>query len=267
MKYILVFAAVFLFCTGSMALDIPPHCPQTLDDEESSIALAKIWFGKGTRFVDSEEYGEAVDAFLCSLRMVEHQSTMFNAARAALLAEKYSVAAELADIIIANAEDKKAKAKGKRILAEARSNMAKPSGPESEVEEYVESPEIDPEEETHESEVIPEEQVVREKPAPLRVAGIATTVTGAATLVVRGVLQGLAGSAQKTTGETRSYDDYVSARDSIKGYQTGATASFIAGGVLLGAGIAMIAVERKRGEQLKVSITPTLRGISLGGTF
>ena len=101
----------------------------------------------------------------------------------------------------------------------------------------------------------------------MRTAGVISVVAGGAGLVVGGVFQGLAGSSEKTTGDTDDYSEYVEARDNIQKYQTGATVTFIAGGVLLGAGIVMILVDGRRDERVDVSIAPGPNGLVLGGTF
>lgn len=243
---------------------MPANCPQKPVDEESTVALASTWFEKGTNHVEDKEYSEAVEAFSCSLRMVEHQATMFNAARAALLAKQYDVTIEIAEMIAAVAKDAETKTEAADLIEEARAAIPAPE-PEPEPEHVVE-PEPEPVP-TLKPKDAQAEPPAGEGPSALRTTGIISVVVGGAGLVAGGVFQGLAGASKKTTGDTDDYSEYVEARDNIQKYQTGATVSFVAGGVLLGAGIVMVLLDGKQKEHADVSLVPAPNGVVVGGTF
>jgi len=267
MKRILFVFLVTGICGEVAAYDLPGNCPHKPVDEESAIALASTWFEKGQGHVDSKEYDKAVEAFACSLRMVEHKATLFNGARAAILAGSYETAIEMGIRIVEIVEDESTKEEARDLIEEAREAM-----PEEEPE-----PQVEPEEpenprpaERPEEVVTPteptEEEEEGEGKSSLWKAGVATAVIGGAGLVLGGVFQGLAGSAQKTTGETDDYSKYAAAKDDIEKFQTGATVSFIAGGVLLGTGISMILVDKKSGKE-DISVLPTGTGLIVKGSF
>jgi len=274
MKLVLLSLLLMLVATHAHALDVPDSCPQRPADEDSAKALAKTWFSKGEKAVEEKDYATAVGEFACSLRMIEHEATLFNAARAAQLAGRYDDAIELAEKIIAKAKDDETKAEARELVAQAEA--AKPKEPVQfvvEEEESSPSPAIVPNEATKPQEKpATEAAVVAEDDdrSGLKIAGIVSLAVGGAGLVVGAVLQGLAGSAAKTTKETDSYQEYEDAKSRLGGLQTGAIVSFVAGGVFLATGIVMALVGSRNEDEKKpvaVSLTPTPGGLVLGGTF
>lgn len=84
----------------SLAQEIPESCPGPQSDPESAKALAGIWFNKAEDSVKQEKYAEALGEFRCSLQMVEHPATSYNAALAAQKAGYLSIALKLANLSV-----------------------------------------------------------------------------------------------------------------------------------------------------------------------
>ncbi len=85
MRYLLGLT-IFYFSTYALAQE-PVICPERPEDEDSRNTLAGVWFSKGAKLVEAENYAGAVLAFQCSIQMIEHASTVYNAATAAMLSE------------------------------------------------------------------------------------------------------------------------------------------------------------------------------------
>jgi hypothetical protein len=71
------------------------ECPKRPREEGSAKSLASDWFDRGTGYVESRDFGSALDAFRCSLSLVAHPATLLNAAKAAELAERPALARDL----------------------------------------------------------------------------------------------------------------------------------------------------------------------------
>jgi tetratricopeptide (TPR) repeat protein len=85
---------------GPMAREEPAEepaeeCPPRPDDEEQARKLAGEWFAKAEGLYGREQNEKALEAFLCSLELVEHPATLFNAAQAARSAGDYEKAYKL----------------------------------------------------------------------------------------------------------------------------------------------------------------------------
>jgi tetratricopeptide (TPR) repeat protein len=247
--------------TRAYALDVPDACPPRPTDEDSASALARIWFSKGEKSIAEKDYTKALGEFECSLRMHEHEATLFNAARAAYLAGRYDDAISLAEKNIAQAGDDATRAEARKLLAQAEAARleAERGPPQGEEAGPVPGAAVAPAVDTDDS-----------RPAGLKIAGVVSGAAGIACLIVGTVMQVLAGSASKTTEETESYQEYKDATSRLDGLQTGAIVSFAAGGALLGAGFVMLLVgnrNKDEKEPVAVSLTPTPGALVLGGTF
>jgi hypothetical protein len=70
-------------------------CPARPQDEEHARKLAGEWFTRAEALYIREQNEKALEAFLCSLELVEHPATLFNAAQAARSAGDYEKAYKL----------------------------------------------------------------------------------------------------------------------------------------------------------------------------
>ncbi len=209
-------------CAEATAIEVPSTCPPKLIDEESTLALASTWFEKGQKHVASKEYADAVDAFACSLRMVEHQATLFNAAKAAILAEKYDVAIEMSTIILESSPDDEVKKEASQLLATAQN--AKQKKEKEQEQEQETRPVAEPEvtvpvgstSTTADDSVAKEDLVLDNGHSTLWKAGVISSIVGGAGLIAGGVLQVLAGSAQQTTDKADYYQSDKSGHGKVK---------------------------------------------------
>jgi hypothetical protein len=252
---------------------MPDTCPDKPVDEASQKALARIWFDKGDKLAEEEKYVDSLGAYNCSLRMIEHPATKFNAAQAAHLAGQSALAIEILEDVLKKTNDQQTAKEAvefiQTINEERSDKVPEPAKPvetaDSASEEPLEDqPELEPEP-IHE--IVPAPRLAPEPgsktgPEWLRTVGYVAVGASGAALVTGSVLQILAGSAKKTTGDTVDYDEYEEAKSSLDRYQLGATVSFIAGGVILGAGVAMLWLDSDKGENsANVSVAPTPRGV------
>ena len=272
MKHTTLILMILAFSIEAMAIEVPDTCPEKPIDEDSAIALASTWFEKGQKLVVAKEYSDAVDAFACSLRMVEHQHTRFNAGKAAILAEKFDVALEMAATILESATDDQAKTEAEALMAAAeRARQEKEQEKAREKEREKELAEITPspngERASIDDTAIERDFAEVSSRSAFWKTGVSLSVVGGAGVIIGAVLQGLAGSAQQTTGKTKDYAKYVDAKRNIDKYQTGAIVSFVSGGVFLGAGILFFLLDGKRNEEPGVSFVPSGNGVLLRGKF
>jgi len=251
-----------------------PSCPAKPDDAASARALAKTWFGKGEALVAEEMFVEALGAFNCSLRMVEHPATMTNAARAAELAKRGPEALELyrrAEEATPEAE-KKAGIEERIAALEAEIEKEKASEPEPEP-----TPVPAPEAPLSTPSALSDPEPAREAPpAPERsslvVPGYVSIAVGGAGVAVGAVLAGLAAKAKKDGEGTDSYSEFRDAEDALAGRKAGAVVGFAVGGAALVAGIVLVLVGREREERsadaaVAIEVYPMGEGFSIGGAF
>ncbi|MCU0662599.1 MAG: hypothetical protein MUC50_09775 [Myxococcota bacterium] len=257
---------IFLFvgiCAEASAIEVPDTCPPKPVDEESAIALANTWFKKGQKHVEDKEYQAAVDAFACSNSIIEHQNTLYNAFKSALLAKKDDVAVELGNMVLALSTDEKTKKEVQNLLASLPPVQREPiKEEEPERPAPVVAKRIAPVEDP----IAPTPETMSGRSA-LWKTGVVVSVLGGAALAAGGVLQAMAASAQQTTSETRDYGKYLEAKQDIDTFQKVAIASFVASGVFFGAGIVLFLVDGKSKEAPSLAVVPSGNGLVLRGTF
>ncbi len=74
---------------------VAEECPARPADDEQARKLAGEWFTKAEALYVKEQSEKALEAFLCSLELVEHPATLFNAAQAARSAGDHERAYQL----------------------------------------------------------------------------------------------------------------------------------------------------------------------------
>lgn len=85
-QIILFVALVGLLCAMPAVSSAASVCPARPNSEQEARDLASTWFNLGEQLVKHAAFEEAVAAFECSLSMVVHPATLYNAGQAALLA-------------------------------------------------------------------------------------------------------------------------------------------------------------------------------------
>jgi hypothetical protein len=264
--------AACALCIGHLAAaeTISPSCPEKPDDPASARALAKTWFQKGEALVGEEMFVEALGAFDCSLRMVEHPATMVNAAKAAELAGEKAEALTLFERAAAATPEAEKRTEIDARIAALKDELAKEEAAQTP------SPPVEPE-----PVVEPEPTFVpppppppppEEKRSPLAVPGYVAIGVGGAGVVVGAVLAGLAGKARNDGEATDSWREFQDDRDALNGYRTGAIVGLAVGGALLATGVVLVLLGKGRGEEpggaaVALEVYPVGRGIAVGGTF
>ncbi len=262
--------------------DTLSECPEPPADESARRKLAGEWFATAQSFVEDERFPDAVRAFECSILMVEHPDTIFNAARAAKLAGDAAAAVRYAGLYLEKRPEGEVAEEARLIIEELGDSV---KSPEPETPEPGDTPPETPEPEDHDVEapepppVEASEQVsdagttVDQNPPPakpqrpkLAIAGITALGVGGAGVVVGAVMQGLASNAWASGNSTTSYRDFKEYNRKMERFQTGALVGLIAGGVVAGAGLTMLLLQRG-GETKQVALEVAPGGLIVSGRF
>jgi len=265
--------AVLLLSTTAAAENLPDECPARPVDKDSATALAGTWFNKGSKLADEHRYIEALKSFNCSLRMVEHPDTIFNAAQAARLAGERETAIEMLARYLAVAPDgkmvKEARGLVATLLREGEDEKEKEREEQLEKEEAARKAEEERKKrEAEEEEAATAEEGEEQDFAAMKTAGFVLIGVGGAGLVTGAVMQILAAKASSDSEEFGiSYGEWKTLEDDRKGYQIGAIVGFSVGGAALVTGIVLAAIGTKKDKEQSVAIVPTPGGLGLIGTF
>ncbi len=252
--------------------------------------MAGDWFNKGVTLVNTELFAEALGAFNCSLRMIEHPATILNAARAAKLAGINRAALRLYQryLELYPQGDKAAQARDQiAILGPLTKAEAKRDEPST--EEPVTQPPVVEEHSSEDHPAAPSpsppaEQAVTASVPPaaeqpessptaatkklnLKTIGWISIVAGGAFAVTGFVLQGLSAKAAREGEQEAYYAQYLEKKEDKEAFQTGATIGYIAGALALGAGITMVVLGRESAAEPEIQVGLYPGGISLGGRF
>jgi hypothetical protein len=230
--------------TSSIAL-AQPTCPEKLPhSERARRQLASEWFERGERSVAEERFEDAVRAYACSMKIVEHAFTAYNLALAAEKAHDPSTAIDGYRRYLALSPHAKDRASVEEKIGAIEASLAKPA--ETRPPPAVTNPAPPP----------PPPQIAPAEPPPLQIAppsvapereltpaGLITLGAGAAVGVAGIVLNVLARSRAGASRDAyadeefdRSDDLHGQARamaySSYAGIGVGIAAAF-AGGLLL----------------------------------
>jgi len=234
-------------------------CPEKPVDKESAVALAGIWFDRGIGLVDAGHDQEALGAFACSMRMVEHPDTVFNAAQAARLADKPELALRLFQRYVSIAPYGSMSRKAERIIRELKQEVPLDDLEKSDFEP-VRRPPYPP----MELAPFPEEQT-RER-ASLKTAAIAATVTGGAAILAGSVLQVFAYKAVLDGEQADNYpDEWQEHEQRMNALQSAAVATFVVGGVVAGTGLALFMIhklKKNRSKETAITVLPHHLGVT-----
>ena len=245
-------------------------------DNDSARALAGTWFEKGAKLVDNEQYVEALAAFRCSLKMVEHPHTIFNAAQAARLSGNLKEALRLFTRYVELSPSGNVSRRAKGIIREIREEL-KAKGEVSQ-EEPDELLALDTEHEETETERQSEDKPtnldasqITEKDRDSRLLpnlGYASIGLGGALAVGGAVMQGLAATAVADGEQTDDYrGEWLELEDKRKGYQAAAVVGFISGGILAALGGGLLIFDAKAKSNGELALLPSPGGLMCIGAF
>ncbi|MCP4197855.1 MAG: hypothetical protein GY762_11965 [Proteobacteria bacterium] len=245
-------------------------CPAKPENEEAAKRLAGTWFSRGEKWVEEQHNQKALEAFNCSLTMVEHPATLFNAGQAARLVKKNTQALKLFARYLELAPQGQMSAKARNLISE----LEKQKEEQRKQQELATPPGATPPEHGEGAgyEMVDLQTVHATRNKKLLTAGYISVGVGGAGVIAGTVLQIFAGKiARRDAEQTDDYDQYRSLDDERKSYQIGAAVCFAVGAAAIGAGIAMILVakkgEREQGADVRVSLVPGLGGVAVVGRF
>jgi hypothetical protein len=257
------FLGAFLLASSTFAAEVDV-CPDVPVDEDDRKALAGVWFAKGERLVEIEEYAMAIVAFKCSLEMVEHSATLYNAAQAARLGQQHAVALELLKRWLKLSPYDEMTDEVTKQIGELEKLVADEQEPEQP------EPDVVPESGAGQVQQVDEPEEVDDG-SSLRTAGWAMFGIGAAGAVAGAVFQGLAAkykSDAEATSKPGQWDDLSGKTDT---FQKTAIVAFVVGGVALGAGVTMIVLgsgdDDGGGSSAEIAIVPAPGGLLVQGSF
>jgi hypothetical protein len=268
----LLVGTVLLVTGPAVAQEIHPDCPEDFETEAQAQAAAGEWFTKGERLIEREDYDQSLASFLCAFALAPHPAPVFNAAQAALLGGKDSTAVLYFKQYLGMAPAGPMAEEARKQLAELEGPAPEPTPPPVTENAAAEPPPPAPAEADFDAPwEVPEEETPEEEPGPpgVVVAGWVFVGLGAAGVVTGAVLQGLAGKALEDGEAMNRYEGFEDQQAKVDKLQTGALVGFIAGGVLVGGGIAMIAIGGGGDDEgaVEVTVSPAPGGLSVGGTF
>ncbi|MCP4674600.1 MAG: hypothetical protein GY854_03605 [Deltaproteobacteria bacterium] len=270
-KAIFVFSVVVLVYPATARAG-DSECPEAPEDEAESRKLAGKYFGEGEQLFKDKSFGEALRSFVCSLRIVEHENTVFNIDQVVMSAEDLETAYQLLMEYITEYPGRETTPDVKNIVTE----VAKVLGKEAEFEEPPledDSAEdllgLEIEEEAPPNSKETENEKEKKKRI-LKIVGLSAIGTGGASLLTAIILQGASAAAKKDAKNATSYDSFLDHKDKRDNLQAGATAMFITAVVLGGAGAGLLYLARDEEEKpstVEVSILPGPGGLTVKGMF
>ena len=252
----------------SQELDL--NCPERPADEESATALAGTWFSKGTRLAEEESYAEAFVAFNCSLRMVEHPDTVFNAGQAARLSDNRNMALTMFRRYLAMAPDGHLAAKAEKLIDEIEREIEEEeqaARAEAEALRAAREAAAKPEPEKAEPETAVEEEPGIDRGRALKTTGYISMGLGGAVLVTGALFHGLTLKAKSDAESTSSWADHKDYKSSMETRQVITIVGYAVGAVALGTGISLVALSGGTEDDTRVSFLPGPNGFLLSGTF
>lgn len=252
--------------TPEFAVSLPADCP--LGKVQGSLArkAAGRWFAQGELLVAEEQYEEAVKAFLCSFKLVEHPNTLFNTAQAAMLLGNTELALEMLRRYMNEAPDgpmaSDVKMRIAELEAQIKTRSASPSPPQEPGQPELAEPLPSP---------LPPPPLPR-SPSPAKASwqrpvGIAALGLSGAVAVTGVVLHALAGVAQSNGQGTDELPVFEEQRDKMNGLQTGAIVCYGVAGVAAVAGILLLALDSPERPSESIAVRPAASGMGLAWEF
>lgn len=269
------------------AQNLTESCPAPPETSEERKVLAGDWFSKGEQLVQEEDYAKAVKSFNCSLKMVPHPSTLYNAAKAADLATDNAEAILLYEQYLADYPDgdktgvitsrlkvlEEIEKERIRIIEAARLEAARAMANGSKLAENNNQDQTNGASagSSGEQNLNPnsaDKTIFGNKNSAITVPGYVALGIGGAGVLTGAVLQIMAAESLKQGQELENIAEFERAQEKVEQYQTGALVGFIAGGTTLIAGFVLVMIDHANNQPNdKISFTPTSNGFLIRGRF
>ncbi len=250
------------------------ECPEIPDDEAKSKKLAGKYFGEGEELFQDKSHDEALQSFVCSLRIVEHENTVFNIAQVSMFVEDLEIAFQLLMDYVEEYPERETTQEVREIITEVAKILGKETGfeePGPEEDSLEDDPllALETEEESSSRQEEKEAEEAKKKRI-FKIAGWSAVATGGASFLTAIILQGASASAKKDAQNATTYDSFLDDKDKRESLQAGATAMFITAVVLGGAGAGLLYLARDEDEKasaVELSLLPGPGGLTIKGMF
>jgi hypothetical protein len=263
-----MFSSLF-FASSAIAFDPTTSCPKLPDDPIKAQIMAGELFAKAENEYQQSHPITALEGFLCSHHIIQHENTLFNIAQIAKVSNLKQQALDILKDYVQNAKGRNKVEPINDIIAELSSDRDRtesngvPDTPTENEERTLVANETD-------DAPAPEANRSTGKSKGLKLAAFSLMGAGGAALICGAVFQGLAAGAQNRAEETDSYSVFQNEEDKMAGFQIGAIVGLVAGGILLGSGAAIFVVTKRR-EHNETAVSPTLSlsltQLAIGGRF
>lgn len=276
MWYKLALNMLLLLMYSSYAHAFQPKktCPRLPKDPVKAQILAGQLFSVAEQKYANSHPIEALEGFLCSHHIIQHENTLFNIAQIAKISQVKERALQVLKDYVSSVKRVTKTVPIQDIIDELESDeenketdavsAAAPKAEEEPTPELVSLTAVFGEDENEES--VSEERSIDVK----KIISFVLIGTGGAALIAGGVMQGLAGRSQTLAQETDQYSIYRSESDRMSLFQKFAIAGFANGGVLLGAGLVLLIISNRyeRDDNTSsFSLGAGPRGIVFSGRF
>lgn len=250
------------------AAEVAATCPEPSPDEAENREMAKQWFGEAQGYVEMGKYGEAVGAYACSYRFVNHPNTLYNMGQAALTAGNDELALSMFGEYLADNPDGEFASKC-RIRMTAIENRAERLERARRAEaQAAEPPAADP--------ALIEENAATQKALArsyqhrrlFRLVGLGSLVAGGTCLAM-----GIGFQAASVRQENKALDaDVILFTDErvekSRQYQVAATALFVSAGITAAFGVPLFLLNKGTSpDDVALRLTPGLGSLALTGRF
>jgi hypothetical protein len=268
-----IVVAVTLMAPAAMGEEAKNACPERPADEAIARDLAGDYFISAGRSFKKELFDDALAKFLCSLRLVEHENTVFNIAHVTNFVTDKEAALHLFYAYVDDYPDGETTDEIREIIFELEEMLGKEGFgrqyPLSDGTTGMEDESFQRAEEKASSDV------AKEGIKMSKVVEIATWTSlgvGGTSLVIAGILQGVAVSAKNQAEKATTYNDFLDAKEKRDSLQTAAIAMFVSAGIFGGAGAALMLwdkglLEGKTKSEVTLSLVPLPSGVVLEGRF
>ncbi len=241
------------------------ECPRRPKKEARARKLAGRWFSKGEKFFADGQYDPALAAFRCSMQLVPHAVTSYNAAQAASHGRHRQEALDLGRQCLSLEPSPEIARQAQELVDRLEAEL------EAERQEQLAGQQAPP---PNQLELNTDQAIGRDSstdgPFDLRVTAYLSLTAGGVALVSGLVLQLATGALHSRSEETDQPLVYAELRDAGQNFQKGAIVSYVIAGVAASAGLTLLVLHRYRKKKSKKKGMALLLGpgaIGVGGRF
>jgi hypothetical protein len=270
---------IVLLPTFAIAQRVPLDCPPPLENDIGAKGLAGGWFSRAAQLAKGGKQAEALGAYACSYRFVQHPNTLYNMGQTAFLSGDAALAEQLLKQYVTEnptgqyadmASARLGEIQRQKPLSVAAAPPLPPTAPPSEPE--LVPPATPPAAEPRPAAVkvklpvAPGASSDPKKPRTFRILGWGGIGLGGATLIVASILEGVANAKIDEAQKTTSLEDFDKLNEAGRNLQIGATTLFVTTGVAVAAGTALLILDAYgKNESVVASLTPG--GVIVRGRF